>query len=73
MLGILCRISKEKEEGKDRSIKEQKELGKKLAKELNIPFEFYIEEGVSGTLPIAKRPILDKLLVKFHKVVRYNL
>jgi site-specific DNA recombinase len=62
MLGILCRISQEKEDGKDRSIKEQQELGKKLAKKLNLPFEFYIEEGVSGTLPIAKRPHLDRLL-----------
>jgi site-specific DNA recombinase len=62
MLGILCRISQEKEDGKDRSIKEQKELGKKLANNLDIPFEYYIEEGVSGTLPILKRPTLDKLL-----------
>lgn len=62
MLGILCRISQEKENGKDRSIKEQKELGKELANNLNTSFEYYIEEGVSGTLPIAKRPELDKLL-----------
>ena len=62
MLGILCRISQEKADGKDRSIKEQKELGKELANNLNIPFEYYIEEGVSGTLSLTERPELDKLL-----------
>ncbi|WP_019669925.1 recombinase family protein [Eudoraea adriatica] len=62
MLGILCRISQEKEDGKDRSIKEQKKLGKQLAKELGLHFEYYIEEGISGTLAIDKRPALDKLL-----------
>jgi site-specific DNA recombinase len=62
MLGILCRISQEKADGKDRSINEQKELGKELANNLNIPFQYYIEEGVSGTLSLPERPELDKLL-----------
>jgi len=62
MLGILCRISQEKEDGKDRSINEQKELGKELANNLNISFEYYIEEGISGTLKVEERPQLDQLL-----------
>ncbi|WP_052248526.1 recombinase family protein [Chryseobacterium taiwanense] len=62
MLGIYARISKEKEDGKDRSINDQVELGKSLAKNLDIPYEIYIDEGYSGTLDVHNRPGLAKLV-----------
>ncbi len=62
MLGIYCRISKEKEEGKDRSINDQKLLGIELSKSLKIPYQIYIDEGISGTNEIKDRPQFSKLL-----------
>lgn len=62
MLAIYCRISQLKTEGKDRSIKEQRLLGIEKAKELNLPYKVFTEEGVSGTLPINKRPELEKIM-----------
>lgn len=62
MLGVLCRISGDKEDGKDRSIHEQELLGKELANDLGIAHEFYTEINVSGTLPIEERPELERLL-----------
>ncbi|WP_053069189.1 recombinase family protein [Bizionia psychrotolerans] len=63
MLGIYCRISKEKEEGKDRSINDQKELGIQKAKELGLEYKFFIDEGYSGTLEnINDRPEFSKLI-----------
>ena len=69
MLAIYCRISKEKEEGKDRSINDQKQLGIDLANDLNIPYKVFIDEGISGTLPIEKRPEFSLLLdeIENHK------
>jgi len=64
MLGIYCRISQQKLDGKDRSINDQKLLGLELSKKLNLDSEIFIEEGVSGTLPVNKRPELEKLLSK---------
>ena len=62
MLGIYCRISKEKEEGKDRSIDDQRLLGIDLANKLGVEYEVYIDEGLSGTLAINERPALYKLV-----------
>lgn len=62
MLGIYCRISKDKEDGKDRSINDQKLLGIELAKKLGVDYEVYIDEGLSGTLSIEDRPSLFKLV-----------
>lgn len=62
MLGIYCRISREKEEGKDRSIEDQELSGIELAKRLNIEYRIYKDEGKSGTLPIDKRPDLNRLI-----------
>lgn len=62
MLGIYCRISREKEEGKDRSIKEQELSGIQQAKELKVSYRIYKDEGFSGTLPIDKRPELSRLI-----------
>lgn len=62
-LGIYCRISKTKEEGKDRSIENQKSLGIKQAKELGLEYETYIDEGISGASDkIEERPSFEKLL-----------
>ncbi|MGO4819511.1 recombinase zinc beta ribbon domain-containing protein [Flavobacterium sp. W22_SRS_FP1] len=62
MLGIYCRITKEKEVGKDRSIDEQKQSGIELANRLNLSYKIYVDEGVSGSLSIIKRPALNLLL-----------
>lgn len=62
MIGIYCRISKEKEQGKDRSIDDQRLLGIELANKLGVEYEIYIDEGLSGTLAINDRPALYKLV-----------
>ncbi len=77
MLGIYCRISKEKENGKDCSINDQEKTGIELAKKLNINFEVYKDEGISGVLSIDQRPSLNKLLDdiysgKIHSVFVYD-
>ena len=62
MIGIYCRISKEKEQGKDRSINEQRLSGIELANKLGVDYEVYVDEGISGTLAINERPALFKLV-----------
>lgn len=62
MIGIYCRISKEKEFGKDRSIDDQRLLGIELANKLGVEYEVYIDEGISGTVAISERPALFKLV-----------
>ena len=62
MLGIYCRISREKEEGKNVSIPDQKKKGIAMAKELRIDYKIYVDEGISGTLPVSERPSFSKLL-----------
>ncbi|APA65643.1 recombinase family protein [Maribacter sp. 1_2014MBL_MicDiv] len=62
MLAIYCRISQEKIEGKDRSINDQKLLGVELAKSLNLSYEVYIDEGISGTKDIKDRPAFASML-----------
>lgn len=62
MLGIYCRISREKEEGKDRSINDQKKIGLELAKDLVDDSMIFIDEGISGTLSIDERPEFSRLL-----------
>jgi len=47
-LGIYCRISRAKEEGKDRSIDNQKLLGIEKAKELGMEYKIYCDEGKSA-------------------------
>lgn len=49
MVGIYCRISGNKEEGKDTSIETQEERGKAFAKGLGMPYKLYYDIGVSGT------------------------
>jgi len=61
-LGIYCRISRAKD-GNDLSILDQKEKGIKKAKELDLPYEFYIDEGLSGTSDkIEDRPEFERLI-----------
>ncbi len=62
MLGIYCRISREKGNGKDRSIKEQKLSGIALAKKSNLPYKIFIDEGISGTWSLEKRPQFFELI-----------
>jgi DNA invertase Pin-like site-specific DNA recombinase len=62
MLGIYCRISKQIEEGKDRSIDDQRLTGVELANKLGFSYDVYIDEGFSGSLPIDKRPALNRLI-----------
>lgn len=61
MLGIYCRISGKKEEGKDVSVEVQQIKGIALSKELNLKYKTYKDEGVSGTLPISERPAFNRL------------
>lgn len=49
MIGIYCRISKRKEDGKDVSIATQKEEGIKFASSINLGYRFFVDEGISGT------------------------
>ena len=61
-LGIYCRKSKLKD-GNNLSIRDQKEKGIAIAKKLNIPYEFYIDEDLSGTLEkVEDRPNFERLL-----------
>ncbi len=59
-LGIYCRISKLKEEGRDLSINDQQLKGITLANKLGIDYEVYIDEGISGT--IQDRPEFERFL-----------
>lgn len=68
MLGIYCRISKKKLEGVDTSIDTQLLNGKELALELGLPFQVYIDEGISGTKEeIEDRPEFAKLISDIKK------
>jgi DNA invertase Pin-like site-specific DNA recombinase len=62
MLGIYCRISVAKDDGKDRSINDQEQLGIELADKLNVSYKVYKDEGLSGTLPIDERPAFSSLI-----------
>lgn len=63
MLGIYCRISREKEEGKDRSVNDQKQSGIELAKRKGLNYKVYIDQGYSGNLKkIEDRPNLSQMV-----------
>ena len=61
MLGIYCRISRLKEDGKDRSIDDQRLTGIEFAKKNNLEFKVYIDEGISGTKSEEERPALYEM------------
>lgn len=61
-LGIYCRISRLKD-GNDLSIEDQKQRGISKANELNIPYELYIDEGLSGASEkIEDRPEFERFI-----------
>ncbi|MFV8339155.1 recombinase family protein [Flavobacterium sp. LB3P21] len=61
-LGIYCRISRIKD-GNDLSIEDQKQKGIAKADELYLPFELYVDEGISGAAEkISDRPEFERLL-----------
>lgn len=63
MIGIYCRISKQKATGQDVSIETQQNLGIEFAKSEGMPFKTFIDEGISGTGDdISKRPEFVMLL-----------
>ena len=53
MVGIYCRISKHKEEGKDVSIAVQKKYGIEFAKSEGMEFRVFVDEGVSGATAVS--------------------
>ena len=62
-LGIYCRNSKVKEDGKGRSISNQKHIGIKKASALKMQYELYVDEGISGASDeIKDRPEFERLL-----------
>lgn len=61
MLGIYCRISRLKEDGKDRSIDDQRLTGIEFAKKNNLEYKVYIDEGISGTKSEEDRPALYEM------------
>lgn len=63
MLGIYCRISREKEDGKGQSLDNQRQLGVELATRLGIDYKVYTDDGISGaTDRIEDRPQFERFL-----------
>lgn len=78
VLGIYCRISRLKEQGKDKSINDQKLLGIAKAKKLGYDYELYIDEGLSAASdniedrPEFKRLLEDMSLGKLYAIYGYD-
>ena len=62
MIAIYCRISSDKEDGKDRSLAYQEKIGRELADELGLKPKVYKDENISGTWEIEKRPAFLQML-----------
>jgi len=61
-LGIYCRISRIKD-GNDLSIQDQKQKGIKKANDLSLPYELYVDEGISGASDkIEDRPEFERFI-----------
>ncbi len=60
MLGIYCRISKDRENQK--SIEEQRLRGVAFAEKIDISYNLYIDEGISGGGAKELRPAFDLLI-----------
>lgn len=60
MLGIYCRISVDRENQK--SIKEQELLGKEFAAKNKLPYQIYVDQGISGGGDISKRPSFQRMI-----------
>lgn len=73
MLAIYCRISKKKEEGQDKSIETQKNLGVKFANEKGWDYRFFVDEGLSGANDdIKARPAFAEMLDLIRKDNNYT-
>lgn len=63
MVGIYCRISKQKVKGQDVSIEVQKKQGIAFAKSQGMEFRVFVDEGISGNNDkISERPDFAMLL-----------
>ncbi len=63
MIGIYCRISKHKEQGRDVSIETQMESGIEFAKNQGLTYKTFVDRGVSGASDdLSKRPEFVDLL-----------
>lgn len=61
-LGIYCRISRIKD-GNDLSLDDQKQKGIEKAKALELPYEIYVDEGLSGASEkIEDRPEFERFI-----------
>jgi site-specific DNA recombinase len=68
MIAIYCRISGKKEDGKDTSVKTQKEEGVKFANSKGLQYRFYVDKGISGTKDeIGDRPEFAEMLAAIEK------
>jgi len=68
MLAIYCRTSKNKKEGQDKSIPTQKMLGVKFAQIKGWEYQFFVDEGISGTKDdIKDRPQFAEMLYLIRK------
>ena len=68
MVGIYCRISKQKIQGQDVSIETQLNSGIEFAKAEGLEFKAFIDEGISGTGDdLTKRPEFVMLLDSIKK------
>jgi len=68
MLAIYCRTSKNKKEGQDKSIPTQKMLGVKFAQNKGWEYQFFVDEGISGTKDdIKDRPQFAEMLYLIRK------
>ena len=68
MLAIYCRISGKKNDGVDTSVKTQLQLGKELASKLSLPFDTFVDEGISGTKSeVGDRPEFARMLKAIKK------
>jgi DNA invertase Pin-like site-specific DNA recombinase len=62
MVGIYCRISGNKEEGKDTSIETQEEMGVIFANSIGEAHQFYYDIGISGAADIEERDDFNKFI-----------
>jgi site-specific DNA recombinase len=62
ILGIYSRVSTEEQAEKGISLDNQVDRGKKVAKKHKCDYKLYQDAGLSGTLPVNKRPGLKSMM-----------
>jgi DNA invertase Pin-like site-specific DNA recombinase len=67
MVGIYCRISGNKDDGKDTSIETQEEMGVAFADSIGEPHQFYYDIGISGTADIEERDDFNRFIKDINK------